>query len=354
MIDWLKFLIIIKKNFSVKYTCDEHYRYIKLFWINLKIKRKLNKIELLEKIEKQNCKIEELQNKIKFLCNQIEGLKITNDICIDITKVPKANGLLKKLQEADTLALKIFHKFCEKNNLTYWLDGGTLLGAIRHNGFIPWDDDIDIAMPRKDYEHIRKNLRKELEQLNFEVNEGINFYHTVLRLIYKKSTIMIDLWPFENYYQEILDNKSDLENKIFSCHKTFIESDAFKNFKQSLCNFPIDYLLKLQNEIVNQKNEPISNGYFYSGCEAITYNQPKIYKYNWIYPLKLHVFEDAKLFIPNDYDSYLTRLYGTYMKLPDFSKFEMRQHLHIINTLQNYPLDDYYKELQNIFENITK
>lgn len=56
--------------------------------------------------------------------------------------------------------LRVFDEICRKNNLKYWLDGGTLIGAIRHNGFIPWDDDIDVAMLSDDYEKFIKNIRK--------------------------------------------------------------------------------------------------------------------------------------------------------------------------------------------------
>ena len=59
---------------------------------------------------------------------------------------------MTELQERLLEMLKWFHNFCEQNNLQYYAIGGTLLGAVRHQGFIPWDDDIDVGMPRKDYE----------------------------------------------------------------------------------------------------------------------------------------------------------------------------------------------------------
>lgn len=62
------------------------------------------------------------------------------------------NSELRKLQLVELEILKFFSQFCEENNLRYYMIGGTMLGAIRHKEFIPWDDDIDIGMPRPDYE----------------------------------------------------------------------------------------------------------------------------------------------------------------------------------------------------------
>ena len=59
---------------------------------------------------------------------------------------------LKKLQSIETEMFRVFIEVCEKLNLRYYVLGGTLLGAVRHGGFIPWDDDIDVGMPREDYE----------------------------------------------------------------------------------------------------------------------------------------------------------------------------------------------------------
>ena len=63
---------------------------------------------------------------------------------------------VRKYQLAQLELMRLMHELCDKLNLTYYLIGGTLLGAVRHGGFIPWDPDIDIAMPREDYEKIRE------------------------------------------------------------------------------------------------------------------------------------------------------------------------------------------------------
>lgn len=95
-----------------------------------------------------------------------------NSFC-DITSLPPTkNKNLRDLQLGILELLKIFHKLCKKHNLTYWLENGNLLGAYRHKGFIPWDDDMDVAMPREDYEKVIPLLKPELEKYGIIVGPG--------------------------------------------------------------------------------------------------------------------------------------------------------------------------------------
>ena len=71
---------------------------------------------------------------------------------------------LQKLQQTETEILEEIDRLCEKHSIVYYLAGGTLLGAVRHRGFIPWDDDIDVAMPRNDYERFRDICLSELDE----------------------------------------------------------------------------------------------------------------------------------------------------------------------------------------------
>ena len=81
---------------------------------------------------------------------------------LDITKLPPAVGYIRDIQLANLMALREFDRICRKHHLKYWLDFGTLLGAYRHHGFIPWDDDMDVGMPISDYKKFLAIVDQEL------------------------------------------------------------------------------------------------------------------------------------------------------------------------------------------------
>ncbi len=99
-------------------------------------------------------------------------LNSLNDVS---TLPPTTNSDLRVMQECDALLLRIFDKICKKHKMTYWLDWGTLLGAVRHRGFIPWDDDMDISMTRSDYQNVLQVLREELGDRPFDIKEDVYY-----------------------------------------------------------------------------------------------------------------------------------------------------------------------------------
>lgn len=97
----------------------------------------------------------------------------------------------RELQLKELEILLYFNDFCKENNLRYYLSGGTLIGAVRHKGFIPWDDDIDVHMPRPDYDRLMRIWNNENEKyLLCYSNDEVNFRHHVYTLVDRNSTFI--------------------------------------------------------------------------------------------------------------------------------------------------------------------
>lgn len=115
---------------------------------------------------------------------------------VDITQTPPTDDPdLRILQRSDVELLNIIDALCKKYQLRYWLDFGTLLGAVRHHGFIPWDDDMDIAMTREDYETFLSVARDDLDRLGLEIRPcvswvGIGYKHD-------STGVWVDIFPYD-------------------------------------------------------------------------------------------------------------------------------------------------------------
>ena len=133
---------------------------------------------------------------------------------IDITTLPPATGQIRDIQLANLALLKELDYVCKENGLTYWLDFGTLLGAVRHKGFIPWDDDIDIGMMRDDYNKIIEAFEKSSRNKNIfagHVRDKRNNF--IIKIQHKKCPhLFVDIFPYD-FLGEILTNKEQLNKK---------------------------------------------------------------------------------------------------------------------------------------------
>lgn len=231
--------------------------------------------------------------------------------------------------------LKEFDKICRKNNIEYWLDAGTLLGAVRHKGFIPWDDDIDVCINRRDKEEIIKILKEELP---FYLYLDIEF----LKLDEDKRFLKI-----KDRYSNIEEPKSKVKLQRGIWIDIFPMTEIYTN---KYLNFFISKIPTKRNNITDSKIKHIFKKIFwqilsffkfkdkeelikmiYKKCsskeikEYLIYMDGRMwwntYKKEWIYPLKELEFEGYKFFVPNDYGSYLKYLYGKdYMKIPPIDK----------------------------------
>ena len=155
----------------------------------------------------------------------------------DISEAPKADGLYRILQLANFEILKKVDKICKDNNLNLWLTFGTLLGAVRHKGFIPWDDDIDVEMPRDDYNKLIEILKADTDSdLHAELVHGKKDVNIFLKIRHKHIPhIFIDITPID-YTNKRLSKKGrlSLSNKI--------------KFFRRLMNLKIRFYIKNNNE----------------------------------------------------------------------------------------------------------
>lgn len=247
---------------------------------------------------------------------------------------------VEKLRKAQIEILDEIVRICKKNNIKYFLNYGTLIGAIRHQGYIPWDDDIDIGMTRVDYDKFTIMASKELsdrfELCNYknEVNHLQNFMkirlkNTMMVEAYnedkiKDQGIWVDIFPYDNL-KKPNSFSMKLRKKLFDYITTMIsikiDVDYYKNskVKKTILKivswlFSINQLYKIRNYICTIDNkEKTSYICSFDDDFKLCCNG---FEYNKFFPVKMSKFEDKKYAIPKEYDYILKMQYGDYMKIP--------------------------------------
>ncbi len=252
---------------------------------------------------------------------------------------------LKHLQKVQLMMLKDFIEICEKYNLTYFAIGGTLLGSIRHEGFIPWDDDIDVLMFREDFEKLNEHMNNTPNEKYHLINVlNEETYHYTWGRFNLKNTKVEDWWTDQvdytvNLYIDIFIMDKIPDNKIkrfahrWSCFtlNQLVQYSLvkFKNTSKpkQIIQQLIYYFLKIiPISPMTIKKKCIKTYRKYENIECKEYcdfpslmHMP-IYDPNDFLPPKKAKFEDIQVNIPKNYDKILTRLYGNYMELPPQDK----------------------------------
>ena len=225
---------------------------------------------------------------------------------VDITQLPptKDEGL-RNVQIGDSLLLGIFDKICRKHGINYWIDFGTLLGFVRHKGFIPWDDDTDVSMLREDYSHFIDLCNNDFEQYGIDIIEypgcyGIGYKH-------KETGIWMDVFPRDKYgitmsfdeEVEVLKNKIEKYKKKYGIPKDVVSPDVLAQRREKQ--------IGLGNS--NHNILYMSLEFFLPKCVCDDDE--------WVFPLKRGEFEGVELNIPNNVDAVLSHYYGqNYMSFP--------------------------------------
>lgn len=261
------------------------------------------------------------------------------------------NNNLKELHDVEFEILLQIKRICEKYQLTYYLSGGTFLGAVRHQGFIPWDDDMDIAFPREDYQKFINIVNKELPAgMEFRSYSLDKEYHRpVARIVNHKVCVKNNSFSKERIepaWIDIFPLDGMPEKKIpLTLHKIHL---LWRRVTIGWANYEDLQDLKPNRpwyeKILMFIGRTLKPGRFmdltkqYQKLEKVLMKYPasksKVYiNFNGVYRFNsimskeyyygegaLYTFEGEKFPAPKNYDAYLTKIYGDYMKLPPVEK----------------------------------
>lgn len=258
----------------------------------------------------------------------------------------------KVLQLEELEILKFIIDVCEKNNIRYYMQGGTMLGAIRHKGFIPWDDDADIGIPRSDFTKFVKVIR-EIDDCKYDIltyQDEESDYNFICKIHSKNIKVRETNYNSNREYGiwvDIFTLDGLPNNKILrTIHKYRLlfhramwklsdngENINLVNGRKSLFDKVIIFFgIKLKiGKLFKKKNEmykinKLLSKYCFDKSKYVV-NFMGAYKFREMFERKIYddydyyKFENIELPGPKNYDFYLTQMYGDYMKLP---KKEMR------------------------------
>ena len=250
----------------------------------------------------------------------------------------------------ETNILKYIDSICKENNIKYYIGYGTLIGAIRHKGFIPWDDDIDITMYREDYEKFKLiMLSDNHEKYSVLCEENSDWYFQNFLVITDNTTliednikykpintsIFVDVFPIDRFDDLKYVRKAHLLVTLkYLCYikKQYIKynDSKFKDF----CRLLVWYLLRLVNpRFFTKRINRLREKYYkkdgkYEGLVGMSKDGLKeIFKSGTLEDIIYLDFEGMKVPAPKNYDIILKQFYGNYMEIPTKEEIEYKSHL---------------------------
>lgn len=233
---------------------------------------------------------------------------------------------MEEIREIQLELMRYVSKTCETNGLRYYMCGGTLLGAVRHGGYIPWDDDVDLAMPMSDYLRFIEIVNAQKKYLSLNIYDYPDDYYNFFMRLMKKDTYMkyweypflmstgvsIDIFPLfglpekqsdrdyfyknirllnERYISTYIENESDTPELIEMRHV------LQKQIEDMMVQYPFDECTWIGNVLSKYRDKEIMPRTIYQNSVQLSFGND--------------VFSVAQ-----GYDDYLTRMFGDYMQLP--------------------------------------
>ena len=244
--------------------------------------------------------------------------------------MPTKNDFLREYQLKTVKYCNDICKMLEKNGFQYFITSGTLIGTLRHKGFIPWDDDIDIGMMRQDYEALKKYLKENYLEIDVSKITDINdnnalvidkflkrnpnkmsflITHSYIQIIKGtslKDYVVLDIFPHDYYSEEYtIEEHRNLISKIR------IKRDSLKNYAEKR-----DYVI---NEIAKIKNIVKESNKIYYGLDSLDtylFFMNKFMDKDTIFPLRKITFEGKEFYAPNKMEEYIEFQYKNWQNIP--------------------------------------
>ena len=288
---------------------------------------------------------------------------------------------MNEIQKRELAVFKEVAKIFDKYSLHYFAIGGTCIGAIRHKGFIPWDDDIDIALPRKDYELFRTKYYKELPQYLLKLDcdnsrehsflfTKIHDARTTLVDYYAKDSIerytgaFVDIMPIDGLPQDKTACKNAIDKfKIFDrlnakCRPVplTIYNGSFVGFGKFIVKriisafFQNYYSTKVRNLGCKYNYKDSQKCIFTWRAGLKNFPQSRIVFPKYFFDETIEVsFEDTTMKIPRYYDEYLTQDFGDYMQMPPIGEQRTEHEIYICD--MNTPFKFYAERDKKVYNN---
>ena len=250
----------------------------------------------------------------------------------------------KEVQTTALGVLKFIHEICEKENIRYFVAYGTLIGAVRHKGFIPWDDDLDIMIPRPDFDrfvaYCKNHDISPFKLMNLDTTPGYPYFNTrvsdtrtIIDTYHERSVdmgVFVDVCALDGLGEKYEDALKMMKKSRRLCSLMFLATrnkfhyGLTKGYIKNILKLPAyivahilgkSFWVKKMNKLLENCNYDNSN---FVGCLVWSSYTPvkEVFPKQWAEEIIKGPFEDGEFCMPKHYDELLTKIYGNYMQLP--------------------------------------